>query len=540
MTRLLASGFGLSDWAVVLAYFALLACTGWYFSRRKQRDTDDYFLASRQMPFWAVAISILATSQSAATFLGAPEQAYVGDLTYLVANIGGIIAAVVLALYFIPAYYRLNVATPYGMLERRFGPGSSLAASWTFMIGRVFASGARLYLAAFALSYVIFVEDSGPAQISLCVAMIAFVGVAYTLLGGIRSVIWSDVIQATVYIGAALVAALILLDRIPIGLTDVFREMNEAGKLRVIDTGLDRDHALGIDFGKTFTLLTAVTGFVLLHLGPYGTDHDLVQRMLTCKSAAKGSLSIITSTLVGIPVVFLFLLLGVLLWVFYDRPDLMGASTPAVGPDDSRQTFLSFIVREMPAGLSGLMMAGLFAAGLSSLNSALNAMSSSFINDFYKRIHPNREERHYVYMGRVWVVRWGLIVGAFAAFCIFWQEWSKRSGGDDSFLTFALGVMVPAYAGLLGVFLTALFTRRGSTRSAIAALVTGFVLALLIRPEIYESVASTLTGMRPDDESPHPIFFIDLAFPWQLCIATAGATAVCLVSSGKRNSIDGG
>jgi Na+/proline symporter len=232
--------------------------------------------------------------------------------------------------------------------------------------------------------------------------------------------------------------------------------------------------------------------------------------MLTCRSAAKGSWSVILGILIGLPVSFLFLAIGLLLYIFYRLPEVMGAAAPGYAVDDTRQVFLSFMLREMPPGMAGVMLAGLFAAGLSSLNSALNAMGSSFVNDWYRHAVPGRHERHYLRVGRCSVAGWGVVLGAFATGCIYWQQ-----AAGQSLIDFALGVMAYAYSGLVAVFLTALLTRRGNGTSAVLALATGFVAVLLMQPWAWVHWAPAgWAEMR-------------IAFPWQIVIATSLAMAVC-------------
>ncbi len=500
------TGFTGLDWLILAGYFALLVTSGVLFTRR-QKSTDDYFRAGGRIPMWAAAISFLATSLSAATFIGGPQQAYRGDLTYLSSNIGSILAIVIVALFFIPAFYRHKVATVYGFLDRRFGTQANLASSGAFLIGRVFASGARLYIAALPASLILFGDIAVGHQI-IAIAALTFVGIFYTLAGGIRSVIWTDVIQTVIFVSAALAAMVLLLDRIPLGLAGIVEALRSPGgdaasKLTIFKSGLE-----GFGPKQTYTVLTAIFGFSLLSLGAYGTDQDMTQRLLTCKSAAKGSQSAITGILIGLPVTALFMIIGLLLYIFYSRPDLMGIAAPGYAVEESRRIFLSFIIHEMPAGMTGLMMAGLFAAGLSSLNSAMNAMSSSFINDFYKRFRPGRDERQYLHVGRIWVAVFGVILGVFGVFSVFWQQ----ARPEATLIDFALMVMVFAYSGLAAVFLTALFTRRGSNESVIAALLTGFFAVMLMQ--------SSLAGV--------------IAFPWQMFIATGLAFGVCCL--GKQES----
>ena len=492
------SGFTGLDWLVLALYFLMLLVTGILINRRQQ-STDDYFRASGRIPMLAAAISFLATALSAATFIGAPQQSYRSDLTYLSSNIGSVIAIFVVALFFIPVFYRHKVATVYGLLDRRFGAPATLASSGAFLIGRVFASGARLYIAALPASLIVFGD--------IAIAIMTLVGISYTLAGGIRAVIWTDVVQTVIFVGAALVAVIVLFNRIPVGLPEIVEALRHpaegaASKLTLFKSGLD-----GFGPKNNYTILTAIFGFTLLSLGAYGTDQDMTQRLLTCKSSAKGSQSAIIGVLIGLPVTALFMIIGLLLYIFYSRPDIMGAALPGYVVDESRQIFLSFIIQEMPPGMTGLMMTGLFAAGLSSLNSAMNAMSSSLINDFYQRFRPGREERHYLRMGRLGVIVFGLILGSFAVFSAFWQQ----ARPEATLIDFALMVMVFAYSGLSAVFLTAIFTKRGSNASVIAALLVGFGAVLLMQSQ----------------------FAAVIAFPWQMFIASTLAFGVCCLGKGK-------
>ncbi len=513
------------DWVVLGAYFTLVAATGVWFARRAQKDTADYFLAARSMPVWAVAISVLATTQSGATYLGAPQSSYVGNLTYLSTNIGMVIAALVVAFVFLPAFYRHDAATPYALLERRFGPSAKSAAAWTFMVGRVFASGVRLYIVALAASMILF-GDIEPGHIRACIGVMAVVGIFYTFVGGIRSVIWTDVIQAALYIGAALIAVVILLDRIPVGVGDMVHTLRTAGeggssKLAMVDPGIELgEPGLGFSFGQTYTVITAIFAFTLFGIASNGTDNDMVQRLLTCRSARESSRSILMATLLGIPAVALFLVLGLLLFVFYQQPLLMGGHAPKPPSDDSRKIFLEFILNEMPPGMAGLMMAGLFAAGLSSLNSALNSMSSSLVNDVYRPWRPGRSESHYLAAGRIGIIVWGVLLAGFASLCVVWQQRSQ-----ETLIDFAIGIMALAYSGLLAVFFVALFTKRGNARSVLAALVAGLLVTLAMK--LWPMLWSNPVGEAVLYQYPWLRHTLGIAWPWHLVAGTAIATLVC-------------
>ena len=534
-------GFRPLDWVTLGGYFLILLVSGWYFSKKSKATPEEYFLGGRRMPVWAVAISIVATSMSAASFIGVPEAGYTGNLTYLSTNIGMLIAAIVVAFVFVPAFYRTNSGSIYELLGRRFGPEAERSASASFLIGRIMASGARLYIGAIPASMVIFGPEHAlePQRLLLAISIMTIIGIMYTLVGGITSVIWTDVLQYAILISAAIGAIVVILSKVDIPISQIINELartqpDGTSKLTLIDTRPDPR--------LPFTLLTAIFGFSLLGIGSYGTDQDLAQRMLTCKDAKAGSRATIAGILLGIPSVMLFLAVGLLLWIFYQRPDLFNTGSTAATPHDSRQVFLEFILTQMPPGLTGLMMAGLFAAGLSSVNSAINAMSSAFITDFYQPARPGRSPKHYVRIGRLGVMVCGLLLGAFACFCVFWQQRDGQFQTGGQLLNFALSVMTFAYAGLIAVFFTAIFTTRGSEHSVILALITGFVITILLQPWVWgiEAIAlrSSLNGaghQPPFDASTIGLWLFSVHFSWKLCIAVALSFVVAAWPSGNRN-----
>lgn len=515
------SGFATADWLVLGTYFLALAITGVLFARKAPKDTDDYFLGGHRMPAWAVAISIVATSLSAVTFIGAPQLSYNGNLTYLATNIGMILAAIVIAFAFIPVFYRSKSASIYEHLEIRFGTRARKASSIAFMIGRVLASGARIYAGAIPASILIFGLDKGtdPTHLAIAICILTIVGIVYTLAGGISSVIWSDVIQFGILISAALCAIVLIAGSFTVPFSEIITQLktggpDESSKLVLFDLSLDPRHP--------FSLPACIIGFTLLGIGSYGTDQDLAQRMLTCKNAKQGARSVITGILLGIPTVAIFLTVGLLLWIVYQRPELTNIATQDQ-PTDSVTVFLHYILTQIPPGVRGLMMAGLFAAGLSSLNSAINSMGAAFITDLYRPWMTDhatmpRSERHYVIVGRIAVIAWGMILGIFACICIVWQRHN-----NETLINFALGVMGFAYAGLVGVFFAAIFTKRGSSRSIISALIVGFAWMFITQPFIYDAIESI--------HSTKLAYFYDMHFTWKLTIGVALSFATCMLGS---------
>lgn len=548
MTLSLAAGLAVADVVIVALYLGIILISGIWLARREPAGAEEYFLGGRRMPVWAVAISVVASSLSVATFLGVPQQAYAGNLTYLSTNIGGLIAVMVVAYFFIPAFYKHSCTSIYELLEHRFGPGAKQASSLAFMVGRLLASGVRVFIAAIPLAMVLFgIEESKrPEYIVGAILILSAVAVGYTLIGGIASVIWTDVIQTVVLIIAVLAAVWVLLTRIDAPTTEIIQALqsNTATAPGSASTVSQGSKLLIFDFStdltKSFTVLAAVVGWSLLNMASYGTDHDMVQRCLTCKSAIKGSRSVIIAIFTGIPVVALFMLIGLLLWVFYQRPDLTGGAPITYDIAMTDRVFTTFILQELPAGLRGLMVAGIFAVALGSLNSAITAMAATSVKDFYAHAFPGKSDRHYMIAGRWATLGWGVALAGFACLCIVWQKYENRT-----LIDFALGVMTYAYSGLLAVFLSALFTKRGSTPSVIAALVTGFMVVLIFNPTLWVGISKLLPSIvesarhAAEIRSPgKPVVidtelvkealpFLKLASPYHMLIATIAAFAVC-------------
>lgn len=517
----MSSEFAGIDWLIVGTYLLLLVGFGWASNRQKPKDARDFFLGGNSMSIWVVAVSVLATTQSAATFLGGPDQGYRGNFTYVTANIGAVIAALFVAKILIPRFYSMRAATVYELLGARFGETTMRSAGGVYLVGRLFASGARLYLAAIAVAMILF-SNIEPGSIIAGSCIMMMLGLLITIIGGIRSVIWSDLLQFIVYTASALTVLYFLTDVIPL----TGGETLEA--LRTAPDGQDKTQFFNLawDFSDPFALISIVTGYVLLSIGNFGMDQDTTQRLLTCEDQRQGGRALIVASLAAVPVIFLFVYIGQLLHIFYERPELMAQGVTGgvdqVFSGEKITVFMRFILDEIPAGLKGLVTVGVIAASVSTINSGLNSMSSVLVQDFYRpwrRSRSNKDERHYVFAGRVCMGLVGIALFGMSVLFFYWQRYT-----DMPLLEFALSVMVFAYSGLLGVFFTAVFTLRGSSRSATAALAVGFVVTV-----VQQSYVVDTFGL--------PAGWKETAFTWQLCIGTAIAFAVCLMGRPARDVV---
>ena len=467
------SNFTTLDWIIFFSYFLVLILTTVILSQTKVKTSRDYFTGGNAIPMFAVAISVLATSQSAATFLGGPEYSYKKDLTFLGFYFSAFLAVYFVAKVLVPKFYEIKAITVFEYLEHRYGETSKRYAGIMFLVGRLFASGARLYIGALAISMILF-SDIFPYHIAISIFILIIGALGYTYFGGVKSVIFSDIIQAITYVGAGLAVLIYLYYSLNIDFSTMVETLHENNKLQLVD----------FSFSGGFTIWTLLTGWFLLNIAAYGLDQDMTQRVLTCKNKEEGAKSLIYSIIFTIPVATLFLLIGLLLYLFYQHPELSSIKSACIDQNidgGSVKIFMVYILNEMPEGLRGLVTVGAIAAALSSTNSVLSAMSSVAIEDIYRPWISNnsKDEKHYLKASRFMVVVFALLLSLMAMLSFYWQQYSELP-----LLNFALGVMAFAYASLLGVYGAAIFTNRGSERTVLWALIGGFVTVFFLQPYI--------------------------------------------------------
>jgi SSS family transporter len=445
--------FGGLDYAVLGGYFAVCALVGWW-TGRGQKNAGEYFKGGGAMPTWAVCLSILASETSALTFCSVPGLAYKTDFTYLQFVFGNLIGRLLVAFLFIPAFYTTGVTSVYEYLGLRFGPHTRGVASFFFVVTRILASGVRLTIAA------IIVQAVTNWPFIRCVVAFTVVTVLYTVYGGIKSIIWTDVVQFFLFIGGGVLALAVILANV--GISGFSGAVAGTDHLRVIDPTLG--------FDRNYTLLTAAIGGPVLMFATHGTDQDMVQRMLTCRDSRLGSRSVVLSGVVSVPMVTLFLFIGAALFAFYHHhPDLRAAL-----PGKPDRIFPHFIVHELLVGLRGLVIAGVFAAAMSTTSSAIGALALVAVVDGVRRFTPGSgEAEDDLRLSRIMTFVMGALLTAVA---IAFQK------VHDSLLNFGLEVMTYAYGSLLGIFCLGRLTRaRGSDAGNVFALAAGVAAVLTVK-----------------------------------------------------------
>lgn len=432
------------DLVVIVAYLLCSAWLGLKLSGR-QRDVKDYFIGNRQLPWWAVCLSVVATETSALTVISTPGVAYLDNVTFLQVAIGYLIGRVIVAFLLLPRYYRGEMTTAYAYLGLRFGRGMQSTASVTFLFTRLLADGVRLFAAAIPMKIVL---DSYGLEVSYftIIALLGIVTVLYTFLGGIRAVVWVDVMQMGLYVVGGVVALAVITNSLDVNFLAVAAE---EGKTQFLDFTSN-------PISAPYATVTAVLGGALLSTASHGADQIIVQRLLGCRSLRDAQKAVVGSAVVVFVQFALFLAVGLALYSYFER-----ATVEQLGFNNSDEIFPTFIVEGLPAGLSGLLLAGIMASAMSTLSSSLSALSSSTMSDLYQRFSSRAlTDAQGLRLGRVFTLGWGLV---------FIAAGSMFTGTDNPVIELGLSVASLTYGGLLGAFFLGLWVRRARQLDAIIA-----------------------------------------------------------------------
>jgi solute:Na+ symporter, SSS family len=455
----------LIDGLIVLLYFAAVLGIG-FFHSRKSGSSEDFITGSRQMPWLAVLGSLVATEVSAATFLATPGAGFSENMSYLQMGIGSILARCFIAFVFLGAFYAADSLTIYDYLGKRFGNRTRYAASAFFIVTRLLASAVRLMIASTGLSMILNIP------FVWCLAAFTLIAIIYTGSGGIRGIIWTDVLQAVVFISAGLVLIGFIIHSIGWHTIIDIGNANDRFEIFRFTSTADGGSFAWLNDPKLF-YIAVLFGFIST-TAAFGTDQDLTQRMLTCKNVKSARRSVILSGLVSIPVAALFLFVGIALFAFYqvhgdaDLPQRINDGVSVVMAD---KVFPWFIGHELPSGLRGLLLVGVLAAAMSSLDSAMGALSSSALVDLYRPIVPKHlQSLPDLWVSRIFVVLFGLILSSAA--------WALKDAEGFLWLTFQ--IVSVTYGALLGVFLLGLLTKRGADSLNWIAMVSGALLCSVL------------------------------------------------------------
>jgi solute:Na+ symporter, SSS family len=436
------------DLTIIVVYLLGVTALGIYF-RRSQKDPRDYFLGGRTAPWWALAFSIVATETSTLTIIGAPAISYAGNLTFLQLVFGYLIGRVLIVLLLLPGYFRGEIFTAYAVIERRFGAKMRTVAAMTFLVTRALAEGVRVSAIALVLSVAF-----GTSERIAVVAVIALT-IAYTFEGGMKAVIWTDVAQLLLYLTGSMVTFWLLWHRIPGGWNEVTQVAAVSGhKLQFLD--------FSFRLATKYTFWSGLIGGAFLTMASHGTDQTIVQRLLAARDERDSRRALLASGAIVLFQFTIFLLIGVLLFVFAQH-------VPLLGPGERVDRILPiFLVREMPPGLAGLLLASILAVAMSNASGSLNSLAASSVLDFASLRGNAPDPAGVLRRSRRATLCWGLVLMAFG-----FIPWGQL-------LEAGLTVAALPFGSLLGLFLLGTLDRRATPVGALAGMIAGLASILCV------------------------------------------------------------
>src|SRR6516164_7555930 len=514
------------DTAVLLLYFIVIISIGLYVGR-KEENLKDFALGGRTIPWWAILASLIAAETSAGTFFGTPGEAFTfRNYTYLQLAIGAILARILVSYIFIKPYYDYKVYSIYEYLTARFGVPTKNAASAVFLVTRLLASGTRLYVAAIALALAYqMTRGVQPGQketlfiyIGATIVIVILTAI-YTTLGGIKAVIWTDFIQASIMIGSALVAVGLLYFSIPGGWHEIVQRHGGFHVSDFITTGLNPaksgwDQIKGM-FAIEYTIFAGLIGSTFMTMSTHGTDQDMVQRMLTAPDVRRSRRSVIMSGLADIPIAFAFLSIGVLLWVFYQTHH-----DPAL-PKTPNEIFCHYILYQMQVGIRGLLLAGIFATAMGSLSTAINALATSFTRDWYEpyinQQSTSEQSLRAVRWATVWFSVLMIVVASITSYLVIVYP-------NVRIIPIVLGIYGYTYGSVLGIFLAGMLTKsRGNNIGNLIAMVVGFVVVAIL-----SGLPNNIAGLFGSKLYTQPSWLPIMEFPWWIFFGTVVTFSVAI------------
>jgi len=488
------------DLGLIVVYLIGITLFGLRFRSGKDRNARSlrsYFLADQKIPWWAIALSIVSAETSTLTIISIPGVAFAGDFGFLQIVIGYMLGRIVVALIFLPKYFQGQMLTAYQLIDQRFGHTLHKVTAGLFLLTRAAAEGVRVFAVSIVVGIAIGTGDV------LSIGIISALTLLYTFEGGMAAVIWTDVVQMAIYIGGTFVAIYTLGAHVPGGWSQIHDVAAAAGKFHLFHFALN--------LTQSYTFWAGVLGGTFLTMASHGTDQLMVQRMLAARNLRESRLALLSSGGVIFLQFTLFLLIGAGLYVFYGLHPMVFSSADRIFP--------TFIVREMPIGVAGLLVAAILAAAMSNLSAALNSLSSTTVVDFYMHWRPGADDRERMMISRSSTVVWALVLFAVAVYSVF-------AGGKGHVVEVGLSIASVAYGALLGVFLLGTLTRYATQGGAIVGMIFGFALNLLL-------------WLNPNPIALGPVTIPHIAFTWYVLIGSivtfgVGTVASLLLPRGRR------
>ena len=443
------------DLAVIAAYLVGITAFGARF-RHGQKSLKDYFLGGRATPWWAISFSIVSAETSTLTVIGTPAISFAGNMGFLQVVLGYLLARIAISVLLLPHYFRGEMFTAYELMQRRFGGRIRRLTAGAFLGLRAMAEGVRVFAISIVISIVLGTGEEISILLIVCLTLF------YTFEGGMTAVIWTDVIQMILYIAGAFVSLVVILSKIPGGWEHVATAAQAAGKFRIFDFQFD---ATAEFFARTYSFWAGLIGGCFLTTASHGTEQLMVQRLLAARSQGDARLALLVSWGVIAFQFTLFLVIGVILWVYYQDAGL-------AAPKPADRMYPQLIWEYLPPGVAGLVIAAILAAAMSNLSAALNALASTTVMDFVKPLaRATRSDAEWLSLARRATLIWGAILFVIAVV----------AQGVKSVLEAGLSIASVVYGSLLGVFLLGLATRRVGERAAMAGMVAGLAVMVYVK-----------------------------------------------------------
>ncbi len=496
----------LLDFIVITIYLLGIAVLGIQLGGR-QRSTDDYFLGGRDLPWWAVCFSVVATETSTLTIIGVPAVAYGGTMIFLQITGGYLLGRIAVSLLFLPRYFKGSMSTAYAYLGERFGDRMRSTASVTFMVTRLLADGVRLFATAIPIKVI--ADSAGmsfmgePISYGQIILLLGVITAVYTMVGGIRAVIWIDVVQMVLYLLGGILCAVLLINGLPENWLQLAAQEH---KFTFINLGFDIPFTEWIT--QPYVAVTAIIGGAVFSMASHGTDQLIVQRLLTCRNLRDSQRALIGSAVMVALQFTLFLVVGVLLWIHY------GGLTPQeLGLSRGDEVFPRYIIEGLPAGLSGLLLAGILAAAMSTLSSSLNSLASSSMLDLGERfIKKTISDTRRLFLSRGLTLFWA---GLFIVFASLFEN------TENPVVELGLAIASFTYGGLLGGFLLGIIIKQARELDAVIAFsLTIFTMVLVIFGVWHSPTEGWMFVLNPTDSMIEAGGLRQIAWPWYTLIGS--------------------